>query len=89
MKEQDYNTTITVDATAHEAFESINSVSQWWTEDLEGNSQQPGDEFTVRFGDVHVSKQKIVELVPGKKVAWLVTATNTFWKTIRSEYSGR
>ena len=73
MKKQDYHTSITVDATAHEAFKSINSVTKWWTENLEGNSQKLNDEFTVRFGDVHVSKQKLVEVVPDKKVVWLVT----------------
>ena len=73
MNEQDYHIRIAVDATAHEAFESINSVSKWWTENLEGSSQKPGDEFTVRFGDVHMSKQKLVEVIPNKKVVWLVT----------------
>lgn len=70
---QDYHTSITVDATAHEAFNCINSVTKWWTENLEGSSQNLNDEFTVRFGDVHYSKQKLVEVVPGKKVVWLVT----------------
>ena len=73
MKEQDYHTSIAVDATAHEAFKSINSVSKWWTENLEGSSQKLNDEFTVRFGDIHFSKQKLVEVIPDKKVVWLVT----------------
>lgn len=73
MKAQDYHTSITVDATAEEAFESINSVTSWWTENMEGSSQELNDEFSVRFGDVHYSKQKLVEVVPGKKVVWLVT----------------
>jgi activator of Hsp90 ATPase-like protein len=73
MKEQDYQSTITVDASPHKAFESINSVTKWWTENLEGSSQKLNDEFTVRFGDVHYSKQKLVEVVPDKKVVWLVT----------------
>ena len=73
MKKQDYNASITVNATAQEAFKSINRVSKWWTEDLEGSSQKLNDEFTVRFGDIHVSKQKLVEVVPNKKVVWLVT----------------
>src|SRR5436190_12775575 len=73
MKEQDYHTSITVDATADEAFNCINSVTKWWTENLEGSSQRLNDEFTVRFGDVHYSKQKLVEVVPDKKVVWLVT----------------
>ena len=73
MKEQDYHTSIAVDVTAHEAFNCINSVTKWWTENLEGSSQKLNDEFTVRFSDVHYSKQKLVEIVPDKKVVWLVT----------------
>ena len=73
MKKQDYHISITVDATAHQAFESINNVTKWWTENLEGGSQKLNDEFTVRFGDVHYSRQKLTELVPDKKVVWLVT----------------
>lgn len=60
-------------ATAHEAFECINNVTGWWTTNLEGSSKEIGNEFTVRFGDVHYSKQKLVEVVPDEKVVWLVT----------------
>ena len=73
MQKRDYNTSIIVDATAQDAFESINTVTEWWTENLEGSSQKLGDEFAVRFGDVHYSNQKLVEVVPGKKIVWLVT----------------
>lgn len=73
MKRLDFNVSITVDAAPHEAFKAINSVTKWWTENLEGGSQKLNDEFTVRFGDVHYSKQKLVEVVPNKKVVWLVT----------------
>ena len=73
MNKQDYTASITVNATPQEAFKNINSVTKWWTEDLKGSSQKLNDEFTVRFGDVHVSKQKLVEVIPDKKVVWLVT----------------
>lgn len=73
MKKQDYTATLTVDATAQQVFKSINNVTKWWTPDLEGASHQLNDEFTVRFDDVHVSTQKLIESIPDKKIVWLVT----------------
>ena len=73
MNKQDYTASFSVDASPEQVFSSINSISKWWTDDLEGSAEKLHDEFTVHFGDVHVSTQKIVELVPGKKIIWLVT----------------
>jgi hypothetical protein len=88
MKTQDYSTTITVDATPAQAFRSINNVAKWWTENLEGNSQKLNDEFSVRFGDVHYSKQKLVEFIPDKKVAWLITDSRLNFIEDKEEWTG-
>jgi len=88
MQEQNYAVSITVNATAQEAFENITNVSKWWTENLEGSSQNLGDEFTVRFGDVHVSTQKLVEVIPGKKVVWMVTDSHLNFIEDKHEWTG-
>lgn len=88
MSKQDYTVSITVDALPQEAFDSINDVTKWWTENLEGHSQKLDDEFTVRFGDVHVSTQKLIEVIPGKKIVWLVTASNLNFIKDKSEWTG-
>ena len=88
MKKQDYTVGITVNATAKEAFKASKSVSKWWTENLEGSSQKLNDEFTVRFGDVHVSTQKLVEVIPGKKVVWLVTDSKLNFIKDKHEWTG-
>lgn len=69
----DYQIKFLVNDSAKEVFRKINSVTKWWTENLEGKSQQLNDEFTVQFDEVHVSTQKIIELIPDKKIIWLVT----------------
>src|SRR6478735_7527048 len=87
MKQQDYHIRITVDADAHEVFESINNVTLWWTENLEGSSKKLNDEFSVRFGDVHYSKQKLIEFIPDKKVVWLVTESKLNFLKDKQEWN--
>ncbi|MCO4292185.1 SRPBCC domain-containing protein [Solitalea sp. MAHUQ-68] len=89
MKTLDYHMNMTTDASAHEAFESINNVTKWWTDNLEGNSQKLNDEFTVRFfDDLHVSTQKVVEMIPDKKVVWLVSSSQLNFINNKQEWNG-
>ena len=87
MKEQDYHTSITVNATAPEAFKSINNIPGWWTADFEGNSEKPGDVFTVRFGETFITLQ-VVELIPGKKITWQVIDCYKHWLKDKKEWLG-
>ncbi len=67
MNSQNFTATFTVDQTPEEAFAAINNVRGWWSGQIEGNTDKLGAEFTYRYKDVHYSKQKITEFVPGKK----------------------
>ena len=87
MKTQDYHTSIMFDGTALEAFTAINSVTKWWTENLEGSSQKLNDEFTVHFGTTW-KIFKVTEFVPGKKVMWLVTDCYLPWNVDKTEWKG-
>lgn len=85
--EKDYMAAIIVTAPQQEAFDTINNVRGWWTEDMEGNLQKVNDIFTVRFGEVYIT-MKVTELVPGKKIVWLVTDCNKPWLKNKKEWNG-
>jgi hypothetical protein len=72
MNSQNYTTSFSVDQTPDEVFQAIVNVAGWWTGEVEGSTDKIGDEFTYRYQDAHYSKQKITELIPGKKVVWRV-----------------
>ena len=79
---------IEVDKSPLDAFNAINRPKAWWGEDIHGRTDHLGDEWTYRHKDIHVSKQKIVELVAGKKVVWeVVDATLKFLKD-KHEWKG-
>uniref|UniRef100_UPI003F494806 SRPBCC family protein n=1 Tax=Actinomadura sp. CA-154981 TaxID=3240037 RepID=UPI003F494806 len=69
---QHYTTTFSVDRSPQEAFEAITNVRGWWSEGVEGVTDQVGGEFVHSFKDVHRCTVRVTELVPGRKVAWRV-----------------
>jgi len=71
MEKQDYRTSITADVTPQEAFNSINDVSKWWSQDVKGSSQNLNDIFTITFGETWL-EIKIVELIADRKIVWHV-----------------
>src|ERR1700759_1980034 len=88
MAATDFTATFLVDQTPEEAYNAINDVRGWWTENLDGDSQKLNDEFTVRFGDVHMSSHKLIELIPGKKIVWLTTASKLTFVDEQEEWTG-
>lgn len=87
MKNAHFNYKLSVSKTSEEVFDKICSVSKWWTTDVEGVLEKLHDEFTVHFGESFVNMQ-VIQLVPKKKMSWLVK--NCFWSFLKqkSEWNG-
>jgi hypothetical protein len=74
--------------TPEEAFAAINNVRGWWSGDIEGDTDKLDDVWTYRYKDVHYSKQKIAELIPGKKVVWHVLDSYLSFVKDKTEWNG-
>ena len=68
MTDKSFTSTFLVDQTPNVAFAAINNVREWWSDDVEGPTDQLGAEFSYRYKDVHRCHMKIVEFVPNQKV---------------------
>src|SRR6185437_6097298 len=88
MANKDFTTTLLVDQTPNQVFKAINHASDWWQGEIKGKASNLNDEFTYKMEDFHMSKQKVVEFVPDKKVVWLVTDSKLNFISDKSEWNG-
>ena len=88
MTTQDFTTTLLVDQTPREAFDAINNVRGWWSEEIEGSTNKLNDEFKYHFEDLHSCQMKLIEVVPDRKVVWYVMNNYFKFTTDKTEWIG-
>jgi hypothetical protein len=72
MSKSDFTNTLLVDNSPVEVFNAINNVRGWWSKEIEGSTDKLNEEFSYHYKDVHYCKIKIIEIIPDKKIVWLV-----------------
>jgi hypothetical protein len=88
MKTSDFTTSILVEQTPLEVFNAVNNVRGWWSEEIEGDTDKPDAEFLYHYKDAHISKMKIIEFIPGKRVVWLVMENYFNFTKDKNEWKG-
>jgi hypothetical protein len=88
MATADFTTILLVDQTPKQAFDAINNVRGWWSEEIEGSTNKLNDEFTYHYEDIHRCQMKLIEVVPDKKVVWFVKDNYFKFTKDKSEWTG-
>lgn len=93
MTTTDFRHTLITERTPEEVFHAIGNARGWWTgfhsEEFEGGTEKLDDEFVFRAaGGAHYSKQKIVEVIPNRKIVWLVTDSKLDFLEKKDEWTG-
>jgi regulatory protein YycH of two-component signal transduction system YycFG len=83
-----FSTSIIVGQSPRMVFDAVTNVRGWWSENVVGNTRNQDDEFEFEVKDVHYSKQKLVEVIPDKRVVWLVTESNMTFIADHDEWTG-
>lgn len=83
-----YTTTFRVDQSPEAAFAAIIDPRAWWSGTFEGDSDAIGSEFTYRYADLHYSRQRVAELIAGRRVAWRVIDAELNFVSDRTEWTG-
>jgi hypothetical protein len=81
MNNQDYTFSFTSSKSTEIIFETLLDIKAWWSgiysEKIEGKSSKLNDEFTFSAGGgAHHTRQRLAELIPEKKIVWLVAESN-------------
>ncbi len=88
MTSTSYTTSFIVAQSPEQVFATITNPRAWWGEGITGETAKPGGEFSYRHGKIHLSKQKITELVPNQKLVWKITHSELNFVSHKSEWNG-
>jgi len=83
-----FTTSFTVDQSPKEVFDAIRNVRGWWSENIEGDTDQINCVFSYHYQDVHRCKVKITELIPNKRVVWHVLDNYFKFTEDKREWTG-
>lgn len=93
MTAANFTFTLITEQSPEQVFQVIKDVRSWWSglysEEFTGSAEKLHDEFSFRAGEgAHYSKQKLVEVIPNKKLSWLITESELTFLEKTDEWVG-
>jgi len=87
MEKQNFTSSTSANINADEAVKKISNVPGWWGITFSGSAEKQNDQFVVKMGGDSFFDFTVVELVPGKRIVWLVTDCYMPWYADKTEWT--
>ena len=78
----------TVERTPQEVYAAVLDVRGWWSGRIDGTTGELGGEFTYEVPDLHWTRFRVTELVPGERVTWLTLDSWLSFTEDHEEWTG-
>ena len=83
-----FTTTLSVDQSPDEVFAAVLNVRGWWSENIDGPTDQPGEQFTYHHQDVHRCTIRVAEMTSPTRVVWHVVDNHFNFTDDANEWKG-
>lgn len=71
-----------------EVFDAVNRVDAWWIGEVTGAFDRVGARFTYEYKPYHRTVQEVIDLVPGKRIVWMVLESAIHFVEHKEEWKG-
>ncbi len=88
MEQNNFSCGFTANMGAATAINQICNVPGWWGVSFTGSAGHKGDTFVIKMGGDSFFNCTVTELVPEKKIVWLVTDCHMPWYNDKKEWTG-
>ena len=87
--DKSYSAVVEVNKSVSEVFRCItHDVPSWWGgKDFSGAATKLNDEFVINHPGAHYSRQKLIEVIPDRRVVWLVGESKLDWLKNPAEWT--
>ena len=88
MENNSFTKTFLVEQSKTTAFNAIKNFRAWWSEEIEGPTDQLNESFFYHYKDIDLCKLKLVDVVPDKKLAYEVLENEFNFIDDKTEWVG-
>jgi hypothetical protein len=87
MEKNDFNSSFATRISAADAIKKISNVTDWWGVTFDGNASKQDDTFVVKMSGGSFYNFTVSELIPDKRLVWLVTDCYMPWFSDKKEWA--